>query len=171
MKKIQVNEMHNSMRGYFAGHLYNAMIDNPNIWLITADLGFGLWDNIREDFPDRFINTGASEQSAMGIAVGLALEKKIPFIYSITPFLLWRPAETIRLYLEHENIPVKLIGSGRDTDYALDGYSHNATDAYTVFKHVWPNIKTYWPNHKDEIQCTLNNIISNDKPSFLSLKR
>jgi transketolase len=159
------------MRRQFADLLYEKMKTNKDIWLVTGDLGYKMWDNIREDFPDRFINAGTSEQAMMGVAVGLAMQGKIPFIYSITPFLLWRPAETIRLYLNHENCPIKLVGGGRDKDYKDDGFSHDARDI-TWLLNCWPNIKQFWPR---EDKCVtsewLDEIINNNFPSFISLRR
>src|SRR5687768_10786753 len=110
------------------------MCINEDIFFITADLGYGLADDIRKDFPGRFINTGAAEQAAMGIAVGLAMSGKIPFVYSITPFLLWRAAETIRLYVNRESVPVKMVGCGRDSDYEHDGFSHYAGDDVSLLR-------------------------------------
>src|SRR5258708_5893291 len=97
------------MRPLFAACLYNHMKKNKDIYVVVNDLGFGMWDNIREDFPDRFINVGAAEQTQIGVGTGLALSGKIPIVYSISTFLLYRPFETIRNYLHHEKIPVKLI--------------------------------------------------------------
>ena len=90
------------MRGWFAYYLHKQMSKNNKIWIITGDLGYKMWDQIRIDFPDRFINTGAAEQAMMGIACGLALEGKIPIVYSISTFLLYRPFETIRNYINQE---------------------------------------------------------------------
>ena len=50
------------MRKQFAEILHNEMGKNKNIVLLTGDLGYGLWDKIKIDFPDRFINVGSSEQ-------------------------------------------------------------------------------------------------------------
>ena len=170
MKKISQEQWHQSMRGFFAGCLYNAMVDNPNMYLIVGDLGYAMFDKIRKDFPDRFLNTGAAETSMMGIACGLALEGKIPIVYSITTFLLYRPFETIRNYINHEKIPVKLIASGRDKDYAHDGFSHDSTDAKRVLG-LWENINTYWPETKEEIPDIVDKIIKSGQPDFVSLRR
>ena len=170
MKKLSEAQFHNSQRGWFAGCLYNAMIDNPNIILIVGDLGYGMFDKIREDFPNRFLNTGAAEQAMMGIACGLALERKIPVVYSITTFLLYRPFEVIRNYINHENITVKLIASGRDKDYAHDGFSHDSTDAKGVLS-LWANINTYWPETKEEIPAIVDKMIKSGQPDFVSLRR
>lgn len=170
LKPIPQEQWHNSQRGYFAGALYNRMLENDRVWLVTGDLGYGVFDRIKEDFPDRFLNTGAAEQSMMGIAVGLAMEGKVPFVYSITPFLLWRAAETIRLYVNHEKIPVKLVGSGRDQDYAHDGFSHDALDAQGLLT-LWPNIQSRWPEKKEEVPDIVEEMLNRKEPYFVSLTR
>lgn len=166
------------MRGWFAYALYQQMKKNKDIILITGDLGYKVFDDIRDEMPDQFINTGAAEQAMMGIAVGLALEGKIPFVYSITPFLLYRPFETIRTYINHEKIPVKLIGSGRDKDYLHDGFSHDATDArelfwseYDVYRGIFGNINDLWPDTKEEIPELVERMLKTKEPYFLSLRR
>ena len=162
---------HDSMKGYFAWHLYDEMEKDPSIVLVTMDLGYGMWDAIRDDFGERFYNVGASEQGGMDIAVGLALTGKTVVVYSITPFLLARAYETIRNYIDHEMIPVKLIGSGRDRDYAVtDGFSHDCSDAKKILSN-FDNIVEYWPESKDEMAWLVPDMLGNEKPSFVSLKR
>lgn len=158
------------MRRVFADELYKQMEKNDKIWVVTADLGYKMLDQIRDDFPHRFLNTAAAEQAAVGIAVGLALEGKILFVYSITPFLLYRPFETIRNYLNHEKIPVKLVGSGRNDDYKQDGFSHHAFEDRQVMQ-IFSNIKPYWPETKEEIPALVEEIINNNQPCYLNLRR
>lgn len=150
------------MRKEFARLLLEEMRINPNIILITADLGYGLLDEIHDTFPDRFFNVGAAEQAMMGVAVGMALNGKIPICYTITPFYD-RCYETIKLYLEHEKIPVKLVGSGRDKDYEHDGISHWETNTYKMV-----NLR---PTSKNKLAILFHQFIQHDKPIFLSLKR
>jgi transketolase len=158
------------MRPTFFQELYKAMEGNENIFAITGDLGYGGFDFIQKDFPERFINCGAAEFAMVGISAGLALEGKIPFVYSITPFLLYRPFEMLRTYINHEKIPIKLVGSGRDKDYAHDGYSHHAEDAKAVLDTL-PNIVQMWPETKEEIPSLVQQMITNQEPTFISLKR
>lgn len=163
-------EQEMNMRKYFAELLYIAMQSNDRIFLIVGDLGYGLFDKIRKDFPERFINAGAAEQAMMGIGVGLALEGKIPFVYSITPFLLWRAAETIRNYINHEGIAVRLIGSGRDDDYKHDGFSHNAEDDERLMD-LFTDIVCSWPGDNNELLRKFNYAIFNNEPIYINLKR
>ena len=158
------------MRGWFVWNLYNKMVVDKNIWVITGDLGYGMFDRIKKAFPKRFINVGASEQAMMGIGVGLALEGKIPLVYSITPFLLYRPFETIRNYLHYEKVPVKLIGGGRDRDYSHDGISHWAEEDKKIMK-ILSNIKCFWPKDKEEASKLINEILYNNQPTYINLRR
>ena len=158
------------MRRYFADILHQQMARNKNIWVITADLGYKMWDKIRDDYPDRFLNAGASEQAMMGIAVGLALEGRIPVVYSITSFLLYRSFETLRNYVNHERIPVKLIGSGRGQDYMLDGFSHWAEEDREVLK-VLNNIESRWPVKNEELPSLIDEMISRPVPFYLNLRK
>ena len=128
------------MRKEFATFLHKEMSYNDNIVLLTGDLGYGLWDRIKIDYPDRFYNVMSSEQLMVGAAVGLAMENLIPIVYSITPFVLYRPFELLRNYLDHENIPVKLVGGGRDKDYGYLGFSHWAEEDIKILSTL-PDIK------------------------------
>ncbi len=148
---------HPSIRGYFANELHKQMESDPKIRVISCDLGYGMFDRIRQDFPEQFINVGSSEQAGMGVAVGLAMEGKKPFIYSISPFLIYRPFETIRNYIDHEKIPVRMIGSGLDDDYSHDGFSHHIYGVTDLVKSHLPNVDLYIPEKKRIFQILLNN--------------
>lgn len=158
------------MRKQFADLLYEQMKLDKTIHLITADLGFGILDKIKQNFSNNFYNTGAAEQLMIGIGIGLAENKKIPICYSITPFLLYRPFEFLRNYVHYENIPVKLVGSGRDKDYSHDGISHWADDDELVLKSL-PNIKIYKPNSEKELEEIFPEFLFSKNPCYLNLKR
>lgn len=161
---------HESQRGYFAYSLWEQMKHDKKINLLVGDLGYSMWDSVRDDFPDRFYNVGASEQLMVGCAVGMAQEGLKPFCYSITPFLLNRPHEWIRNYLDHELAPVRLVGGGRDGDYSHDGYTHHAYDAEETMRR-FENIKRYFPEDKDEIPDMVELMVREQLPSFISLQR
>lgn len=158
------------MRKYFSELILKHMDKNENIHVVTADLGYGLWDNVRDKFPNRFHNVGSSEMAMMGVGIGLAMEGKIPFVYSITPFAIYRPFEMIRNYVNHEKIPVNIIGGGRDRDYGYLGFSHWAEDDIQIMK-SFESIKSYKPNNLNELDDILKELISNPSPSYINLKR
>jgi len=153
------------MRKKFALALYEIMREDEDIMLITGDVGYGMLDRIRDDFPTQFINAGAAEQCMMDMAVGIHYSGKLPIVYSITPFLLYRPFETIRNYIDHENVPVIMVGSGRDKDYRDEGFSHDASD-HDIIRN-FKNIQFITP----EGDFDLREIIYSGKPTYLNLKR
>lgn len=150
--------------------LSQKMTENKDVILLTADLGFGLLDVVRDTHPDRFYNVGAAEQLLIGAGIGLAEQGKIPVCYSMSSFVLYRPFEFLRNYLDAENIPVKLIGSGRNKDYSHDGLSHWAHDADEILACL-PNIKIYKPQSLEDLTDQFDDFITNKNPSFLSLAR
>ncbi len=164
------NTINPKMRAIFASVIYERMKTNNKIWILVNDLGYKMWDKVRADFPDRFINVGAAEQALIGIAVGLSLKGKIPIVYSISTFLLYRPFETIRTYINHEKIPVKLIGGGRGKDYAHDGISHWIEDDKSVMN-VFKNIHSKWPETFEEIPDLVDDMIKSNKPWYVNLRR
>ena len=102
--------------------------------------------------------------------MGMAMEGKIPVVYSITSFLLYRPFELIRNYLDHEQIPVKLVGGGRDKDYGYLGFSHWAEDDKEIMS-CFKNINTHHPVDQTELEQDFKSLISSDEPHYINLKR
>lgn len=156
------------MRNAFTDQLFNAMAQDDKIYAIVGDVGYGVFDKIKEAYPERYINPGAAEQLIIGMAAGLAMEGKIPIAYSITPFILYRPLEFIRNLVNEENIPVKIVGSGRDEDYGALGFSHYATDDEQILS-SFTNLKIYKPEMSKDLD--LSEILYNDQPCYLNLKR
>jgi transketolase len=158
------------MRRLFAELLHEEMKKNKDIYLITGDLGYGLWDRIRDDFPTRFHNVGSSEMVMMGMGIGLAMEGKIPYVYSITPFAIYRPFEMIRNYLDHEGIPVNIIGGGRDKEYGYLGFSHWSHDDKRIMG-VFDNINSYHPETDEELTDSFKYTLQKRTPIYINLKR
>lgn len=151
--------------------MLHIMKENPDVYLIMIDLGFPRYDELKSHFPDRVLNTGASEQTALDIAVGLSYSKKIPFIYTISSFY-WRGAETIRTYVDHEKLHIVMVGAGRNTDYSAhgDGYSHDARDLPDLFG-IMKNFDQYYPRDAKELKKNLLFSILSKNPSFISVPR
>lgn len=162
--------MTQKMRDLFFSLVQKEMRQNQLIKLVVADVGFHTLEPIAQEFPDRLINVGAAEQTLVGVGVGLALAHQIPIVYTYTPFLLYRAFETIRNYLQHEQIGVKLLGVGRDQDYLAEGWSHWASEDKQVMK-IFDQIKPYWPEDNQELEQIFKEYLLSPGPSYLNLKR
>ena len=157
------------VRKTFIKLLHREMKKNKDIVLVLGDLGYGHFDEIRKEFPERVHNPGAAEQLMLGMCCGLAMEGKIPVCYSMTPFVLYRPFEILRTYIDYENIPVILAAAGRGKDYASAGWSHWATDDK---EHLsgFKNILKCWPS-ENELEKMFIDIINTKKPYYVNLSR
>jgi transketolase len=158
------------MRKECAQLLLDEMSANTRIRVVTADLGFGILDHIRNAYPDRFYNVGAAEQLMIGVAVGMAENRLIPVCYSMSSFLLYRPFEFLRNYVDYERVNIKLLGSGRDRDYSHDGISHWAHDDEKVLAAL-PNIEVYKPDSLEELDMDFDQWINSTSPGYLNLMR
>ena len=150
--------------------VHASMQDNPDIFFLTADLGFGLLDSIKQDYSDRYFNVGAAEQLLIGAGIGLVESGKRAICYSMSSFILYRPFEFLRNYVNYENIPVKLIGSGRDKDYSHDGVSHWAHDDETVLASL-PRIKVFKPQSIRDLEEIFPEFLYGPDPAYLNLTR
>jgi transketolase len=158
------------MRRECAQLLLEEMSVNDRIRVVTADLGFGILDHIRNTYPDRFYNVGAAEQLMIGVGIGMAEEGLIPVCYSMSSFLLYRPFEFLRNYVNYEQVPIKLLGSGRDKDYSHDGITHWAHDDEEVLSSL-PNISVYKPADLVELEDDFLDWINSSSPAYLNLMR
>ena len=156
------------MRNIFISELVNQAKKNPDIYLITGDLGYRSFEVFSSQFPDRFINCGVAENNMVGIGAGLALTGKKVFLYSIIPFLVFRSLEQIRNNICHNNLDVKIIGGGGGFSYGEQGISHNPTEDFSIMKSL-PKIKIFSPGTKDETQKSVKLLIKDNGPCYIRL--
>jgi len=97
---------------------------DKRIVLLVCDMGFGVTDKFKEEFPDKIVNMGMMEQGAVGIAAGMAMTGLIPIVYSIVNFLVFRAIEQIRNDVVMQNLNVKFIATGVKNYFHFLGYSH-----------------------------------------------
>jgi transketolase len=152
------------MRNYFFDLLLKRMKRNKKIVVITADVGYSILEKIQNIVPEQYFNVGTREQAMIGMAIGMSYEGFIPFCYSITPFLLFRPYELIRNYLIHEQANVKLVGCGRDADYFDAGFTHYCGD-----DHI--DIQTYKPEGFSEVKKSLQYMLLSKRPQYINLTK
>src|SRR5260221_14312183 len=112
------------MRGAFVRTLIELAHQNPEIVLLTGDLGFMALEPFADAFPDRFYNAGVAEQNMVGLATGLAEAGFVPFVYSIVTFATLRPYEFIRNGPIAHQLRVRIVGIGGGFEYGAAGHSH-----------------------------------------------
>ena len=154
------------MRNRFGKVISKLADENENIFIIVSDIGYGIFDDFREKYPERFINMGICEQSIISVASGMALEGLQPWVYTITPFLIERPFEQIKLDIDHQNVNVNLVGYA---DYPNLGPTHKELNAKKTME-LFNNIESFFPSDGDETEKMVFQAYERDGPSFISLK-
>ena len=72
------------MRNTFADTIYEAGKNDKRVAIVVADISpAGSMQKFRDEFPERFINTGVAEQIMIGLCAGMALRGMRPFAYTI----------------------------------------------------------------------------------------
>ncbi len=95
-------------------------------------------------FPGRFFEVGVAEQNMMGIAAGLALSGKIPFISSYAVFNPGRNWDQLRVSVAYSNANVKVVGAHAGISVGPDGATHQALEDIAVTR-VLPNLVVIAP--------------------------
>ena len=149
------------------GKIINEIAKNDDkVVLIVGDIGYGIFDDFRKEHPKRFFNFGICEQSIIGCAAGMALEGLKPWVYTITPFLIERPFEQIKLDINQQNTNVKLVGFA---DYPTLGPSHAEINGEKLMQ-LFENIDSFFPKNSEETENAIYKSYEKTGPSFISLK-
>ncbi len=154
------------MRRMFGKTIVELAERDENLVLLIGDVEQNM-DEYKARFPRRFMNLGLCEQTMIGISAGMALEGLRPVVYSITPFLLERPYEQIKIDIDQQNVPVMLVGYA---DYPTHGPTHRALDAEGLSA-LFQNVKSYFPKNSEETRDALIQAYESKGPAFISLKR
>lgn len=113
---------------------------NKDVVVLTADLAESTRvEEFGKKFPDRFVECGVAEQNMMGIAAGLALSGKIPFVSSYAVFSPGRSWDQLRVSVCYTKANVKVAGAHTGISVGPDGATHQALEDIAIVR-VLPNI-------------------------------
>ncbi|WP_044561925.1 transketolase family protein [Azospirillum sp. B4] len=123
---------------------------DSRVVFIGSDLGPGVLEAMRQEFPDRFFMEGVSEANIIGMAAGLAMDGYIPYVNTIATFLTRRCYEQLAIDLCLHNLPVRLISNGGGMVYAPLGPTHLATEDLAIVRAL-PNMSVVAPADETEM--------------------
>jgi transketolase len=128
---------------------------DPRVMALTGDLAestrvLDFW----KKYPDRFVECGVAEQNMMGVAAGLALAGKIPFVSSYAVFVPGRNWDQLRVSVCYSNANVKVAGAHAGISVGPDGATHQALEDIGITR-VIPNLVVVVPCDAEETRkCT-----------------
>ncbi|MFH1399544.1 MAG: transketolase family protein [Candidatus Woesearchaeota archaeon] len=118
---------------------------NKDVVVLSAGLSDSLRiEAFRDKFPTRYFEMGIAEQDMMGVAAGLSLTGKIPFVSSFGVFSVCRPYDQIRVSVAFMNANVKIAGSHTGIHVGEDGATAQALEDIALTR-VLPNLTVIVP--------------------------
>lgn len=124
------------MRNAFAQSLCQIADRDDRVRVLVGDIGFRIFDNFRSTHSDKFLNCGIAEQNMLGVAAGMASEGLKVFVYTITPFLLMRGYEQIRVDVGINMSNIVLVGVGAGIAYDKLGPTHHAYEDISLMRNI-----------------------------------
>jgi transketolase len=156
-------------RKVFVETLSELAQNDPKVMLLVMDVGFSYIEDFQKDFPNQYINLGVTEQSATGIAAGMALSGFKPYLYSMVPFVLLRNAEQVRNDIVKHNANVKLIGVKGSEHYKFLGFSHNIDDDRERDLLHALEIPYIWTGEDVDVKGTVQFTYESNSPYYIRL--
>lgn len=135
--------------GYGEG-LVQAGEGNPNVVALCADLTESTRSQaFAEKFPERFFELGVAEQNMLGLACGLAMGGKIPYLASYAVFSPGRNWDQLRVSAAYSNLHIVVAGAHAGLSVGPDGATHQALEDIALLRAV-PNVTIVVPCDAEE---------------------
>jgi transketolase len=158
------------MRNSFVNTIIDSCNKRDDIFILSGDAGLGVFDQFKEDYPDRFLNMGLAEQNTIGFAAGLAMSGYRVVVYNIIPFVLYRCYEQVRNDICYQKLPVVLVGIGSGVTYAPMGMTHYSIEDIGLARTL-PNMTVISPCDPIEARLAAAHALESTTPLYVRLAK
>ena len=158
--------MTNSMRDRMGAVVNELLATDEKTAVILADISTNYFQNAFGQYPERVVNVGIMEQTAVSLAAGFALEGFHPIVHSIAPFVVERPFEQIKDDFCYQGLGGTFISIGASYDYGTDGMTHHGPGDVAILKTL-PRMQVCVPGTADELETLLRQTYANGSPTYL----
>lgn len=158
------------MRNYFVNTMIECAKEDPSVALLMAEVGFSVVEPFEKEFPNRFFNTGISEQNLVLTAAGMAVAGMHPVAYSMASFLPSRAFEMIKVSVCYQNLPVIILSIGSGLSYGELGSTHHSIEESALMRSL-PNLNVVFPSNGKELGNVLKYALRDNKPYYISFPK
>lgn len=158
------------MRDAFFSELLTLFKHDDRVVFLTGDLGYKLFDSLRDHAPERVINCGIREAGMVGYAAGMAKIGLLPFVYSIVPFITLRCLEQLKIDLCYNRSRVVIVGVGGGFAYGPNASTHHGVDDIGVVGCL-PGMTIWTPADPHEVRGCVRAASRLTGPAYLRLGR
>lgn len=164
-------EILKSTRDGYGEALLDLGMKNKNIVALSANLAESTRVHLfAKKYPERFIEVGVAEQNMLGVATGLALEEKIPFVSSFGAFSPGRNWDQLRVSVCYSNANVKIVSTHTGLAVGEDGASHQSLEDIAITRCL-PNLIVIAPADYNETKKAVKAIAEYKGPVYMRLTR
>jgi len=144
---------------------------DPRIVVLDADLSSSTkTGKFAKAFPERFFNCGIAEQNMIGVAAGLAVSGKIPFVSTFSIFASGRAWEQIRNTVAVCQGNVKIVVTHGGISVGPDGVSHQSLEDVSLMRSI-PEMTVIVPCDAPEAVAAVRAAADFNGPVFIRLGR
>jgi transketolase len=144
---------------------------NTRIVVLDADLASSTRvAYFAEQFPERFFQMGVAEQNMVGVAAGMALMGKIPFVSTFGVFASRRVCDQVAISVAHAKLNVKLAGAYSGIVSGNNGATHQAVEDVGIMRSI-PHMVVIDPADDIEMEQVVRAIVDYRGPVYLRVTR
>jgi transketolase len=160
-----------SMRDALAEALLELGGKDLRIVVLGADTSVSIKTSLFADrYPDRFFNVGIAEANMIGIAAGLALAGKIPYVSTYSAFVPGKCLDQIRNVIAYPNLDVKIVSSHGGVTVGPDGASHQTVEDVAAMRAI-PHMRVVIPADAPATKVLLEESWKTSGPFYIRLSR
>ena len=156
------------MRKIFPNVTENLMKKNKKIFCLLGDIGVFSFRNIFKNYKNRILNMSTMEQSMIGFAAGLSKVGFIPLIHTITPFLVLRSLEQIKIDFVYNKLCCNIVSVGASNDYTKLGTTHHCFEDVNILS-SYEDINLFTPSNEKEFKYLFEKYYNNNSINYFRL--
>lgn len=156
------------MRKQFVKTVESLLEQDEKIVLLLGDIGVFGFRKSFEAFPERVYNIGILEQSTIGLAAGLSIDRFIPIVHTIAPFLVERSFEQLKNDFCYQKLGGNFVSVGASYDYAALGCTHHCPGDVGILKNI-PGMEVVLPGTAKEFDMLFRESYDNGNPTYYRL--
>ena len=144
------------MRSLFAKFALDLLKKDEHSIVLLGDISVGLFLNdSKKSLVDRVLNMGIAEQSMVSFAAGLSRENMTVIVHTISPFMIERAYEQIKLDISYNQNKVILVSANGPYEYSKLGPTHHCSSDIPLIS-LLPNLLSALPGRLTDVDPVLN---------------
>lgn len=156
------------MRKAMQNAVRECIVNNEETALFLVDIGAWAFNDLLREYPARAKNIGIFEPGTISVAAGLSLSGITPIVYGISPFIVQRSLEQLKLDFIYQKTGGNFITTGASYDFSTLGYSHYCPEDVMTLKTL-PGFEILTPATPAQFTELFKACVYDGKPSYFRM--